>query len=102
PDRYGRKPVALTSWALLLLLGIPAFLVMVHFRNGAALYAMTFLIGALIGLLTPAAVTLFTEALPARVRAGAIGTVYALAIAIFGGSAQFVAQLMANLTHSHI
>jgi MFS family permease len=101
-DRYGRKPVALTAWLLLFLLGIPAFMVMVHFRSAAALYAMTFLIGMLIGLLTPAAVTLFTEALPARVRAGAIGTVYALAIAIFGGSAQFVEQLMINLTHSQI
>ena len=56
----------------------------------------------LLGSATPAAVTLFTEALPARVRAGAIGTVYALSIAIFGGSAQFLEQLLINKTGSQI
>jgi hypothetical protein len=47
-------------------------------------------------------VTLFTEALPARVRAGALGTIYAVAIAVFGGSAQFIEQLLINRTGSPI
>ena len=101
-DRHGRKPVAITAWVLLFLTGIPAFLVMIHFRNAPALYAMTALLGLLMGLLTPASVTLFTEALPARVRAGALGTVYAVSIAIFGGSAQFIEQLLIDRTGSPI
>jgi MFS family permease len=101
-DRHGRKPVAITAWVLLFLLGIPAFLVMIRFHNAAALYSMTALLGLLMGLLTPASVTLFTEALPARVRAGALGTVYAVSIAIFGGSAQFIEQLLIDKTGSQL
>lgn len=101
-DRYGRKPIALFGWLLLFFLGIPAFLVMVHFRSAVALFAMTILLGVLMGVLTPPSVTLFTEALPARVRAGAIGTIYAVSIAVFGGSAQFIEQLLINRTGSPI
>jgi len=101
-DRYGRKPVALTAWLLLFLAGIPAFLVMAQYRSAATLLPMTALLALLMGLLTPASVTLFTEALPARIRAGALGTVYAVSIAIFGGSAQFLEQLLTDKTGSPI
>jgi MFS family permease len=101
-DRYGRKPVALTAWLLLFLAGIPAFLVMAAYRSAATLFPMTALLALLMGLLTPASVTLFTEALPARIRAGALGTVYACSIAIFGGSAQFLEQLLTDKTGSPI
>ncbi|MGN6376718.1 MAG: MFS transporter [Sphingomonas sp.] len=93
-DRYGRKRVVLVPWLLLFLLAIPSFLVIVHFRTATALFTMTALLSILIALSMCPALTLFTESLPARVRAGAMGTVYALSIAIFGGSAQFVEQLL--------
>lgn len=101
-DRYGRKPVALAGWLGMFLAGIPAFLLMVQYRNAATLFSMTALLGMLTGILTPPSVTLFTEALPARVRAGALGTVYAVSIAIFGGSAQFMEQLLIDRTGSQI
>ena len=101
-DRHGRKPVALVGWLLLILLTIPGFLAMVHFRNAVALFSVTILLGLLMGILTPPSATLFTETLPARVRAGALGTVYAVSIAIFGGSAQFVEQLLIDRTRSPI
>jgi MFS family permease len=101
-DRHGRKPVAYSAWILLFLLGIPAFLVMSEFRNALALFSMTALLALLMGLLTPASVTLFTEALPARIRAGALGTIYAVSIAVFGGSAQFLEQLLVSRTGSPI
>ena len=101
-DRYGRKPIALGAWIGLFFAGIPAFLIMVHFRSAAALFSMTVLLAMLMGLITPPSVTLFTEALPARIRAGALGTVYAVSIAVFGGSAQFIEQLLINKTGSPI
>ena len=101
-DRHGRKPVALAASLLLFVAAIPAFLLMAQYRNAAALYSMTALLALLMGLLTPASVTLFTESLPARIRAGALGTVYAVSIAIFGGSAQFIEQLLINKTGSPI
>ena len=99
-DRYGRKRVIIAPMFLLVLLAIPAFLVVVHFRTGTALLTMTALMSTLLALYSAAAITLFTESLPARVRAGAMGSVYAFSIAIFGGSAQFVEQLLINWTGS--
>ena len=101
-DRYGRKPIALTAWIALFLLAVPAFLVMSQYRSALTLFSMTALLALLMGLLTPASVTLFTESLPARIRAGALGTVYAVSIAVFGGSAQFLEQLLINKTGSPI
>ncbi len=101
-DRHGRKPVALAAWILLFLVGTPAFWVMAQYRSAVTLYSMTALLALLMGLLTPSSVTLFTEALPARIRAGALGTVYAVSIAVFGGSAQFLEQLLINKTGSPI
>jgi MFS family permease len=97
-DRYGRKRVVLVPWLLLFVLAIPSFLVIVHFRSATALFSMTALLSILLALAMCPALTLFTESLPARVRAGAMGTVYALSIAIFGGSAQFVEQLLIGWT----
>ena len=46
----------------------------------------------------PNAVLLFVQALPARIRAGATGIVYALAIAIFGGTTQLFETLLLRWT----
>jgi MFS family permease len=97
-DRYGRKRIIMAPMLLLIALAIPSFLIIVHFRTGLALLSMTALMAALLALYSAAAITLFTESLPARVRAGAMGTVYALSIATYGGSAQFVEQLLINWT----
>jgi hypothetical protein len=44
----------------------------------------------------------FVQALPARARAGAIGLVYALAIAIFGGTTQLLETLLIRWTGNPI
>ena len=46
---------------------------------------------------TPALI-LFVQALPARIRAGAMGFVYAFAIAIFGGTTQLVENALIGWT----
>jgi hypothetical protein len=43
---------------------------------------------------------LFAEALPARCRARGLGIVYALAIALFGGTAQLIDKALTDWTHS--
>ena len=41
---------------------------------------------------------MFTEALPQEIRGGAIATIYAVAIAIFGGTAQLVITWLIHIT----
>ncbi len=43
-----------------------------------------------------------TESLPKAVRSGAVATIYALAITVFGGSAQFIIKWLGEATGSHL
>jgi MFS family permease len=101
-DRFGRKRLILPAWILLALLAVPAFLVLDRWRTPAALYGATILLTLLHILGSTPAILLFVEALPARIRAGALGIVYALAIALFGGSAQLIDKALIDWTGSPI
>ena len=89
-DRFGSKRVLLLPWIAMILLAVPAYMVIGEFRSAAALLTMTALLGFLAESAGIPALVLLTGALPARIRAGALGMIYALAISVFGGSTQFV------------
>jgi MFS transporter, MHS family, citrate/tricarballylate:H+ symporter len=101
-DRFGRKRLILPCWTLLILLAVPAFLVLDHWRTPAALYGATILLTLLHIFGSTPALLLFVEALPARIRAGGLGIVYALSIALFGGSAQLIETLLIRWTGSPV
>ncbi|MGJ3649705.1 MFS transporter [Sphingomonas sp. GlSt437] len=99
-DRYGRKAVLIPANVLLILLLPPAFMLVAHFRSTAALLAITAILSMTLEFATNPAVTLLAEALPRGVRASGLGTIYALSLALFGGSTQVVDQLLIDLAHS--
>jgi MFS family permease len=88
-DSYGRKPVFVSLAVLTLLLIVPGFLLLDHFRNAAALLSVALMLSAVHASGGAVAIMAIPEAMPPAVRSGANATVYALAIAIFGGTAQF-------------
>jgi MFS family permease len=97
-DRYGRKPVMIWPQLATLVLTYPAFLWMV--RDPAA-PSLLFGFGALtlIGSLPfTAFYVVFTEALPQNIRGGVFATIYAVAIASFGGTAQLVVTWLLHVT----
>ena len=87
-------------WLLLFFAVLPAFMLMAHFRTPGALYAATAVMAILISLGSPSVVTAITEALPPRIRSGALSTIYAVAISVFGGSTQFVITWLITRTGS--
>ena len=89
-DRFGRKRVLLFPWIAMMLLAVPAYVMIEEYRSASVLLSMTVLLSLLAETAAIPAVVLLTEALPARIRAGALGLIYALAISVFGGSTQFV------------
>ncbi|MBV9698234.1 MAG: MFS transporter [Gammaproteobacteria bacterium] len=97
-DRVGRRPVMIASTALLACCTYPAFLLIVHFRSAAVLYGGCVLLGIFTGLNQGPLVAALAESLPRRVRAGTLSLVYALAIALFGGSTQFVIKWLQRAT----
>jgi MFS family permease len=88
-DRFGRKPVMILPWLLLALAVFPAFVLLDRWRTGAALYGACAVLGCISTLSSATIIVAITEALPARVRSTGIALIYALAISVFGGSAQF-------------
>jgi len=88
-DRFGRKPVMLIPAATLLVSILPAFWVISHFRSVPTFYAAVGWLAMLAGLASPPTLITLTETLPRAVRSGAVATVYAFAISVFGGSTQF-------------
>jgi MFS family permease len=99
-DRFGRKRVMLCAVATLLILVIPSFHLLAATRSVAALYVVTGTLSIGVQMAAVAVLTAVTETLPRSVRSIGLGTIYALAIAIFGGSAQFMVGLLVESTGS--
>jgi len=97
-DRFGPKRVLVVPWLLLIASVIPVFHFLNQERTAQALLGSTAVLTLFHILGSSPAVLLFVQALPARVRAGATGTVYALAIAIFGGTTQLFETVLIRWT----
>ena len=97
-DRYGRKPIMIAPQIIVLLFTYPTFLWIVGAPGG---WSLLFGFGALslIGSLPfTAFYATFTEALPQSIRGGVFATVYAVAIASFGGTAQLVVTWLLHVS----
>src|SRR3954470_3344910 len=101
-DRYGRKRVLVLPWLLLIAAAVPTFTFLSLVRTPAALLGTTAVLTLFHILGSTPALLLFIEALPARIRAGALGIIYALAIAIFGGTTQFAVKKLIDWTGSAV
>lgn len=97
-DRFGPKRVLVVPWLVLIIAVVPVFHVLNQLRTAPALLTATAVLTLFHILGSSPAVLLFVQALPARVRAGATGIVYALAIAIFGGTTQLFETLLIRWT----
>lgn len=91
-DRVGRKPVMLTALIALAVVTVPSFLLLNAMPVGPLLlvvaFGLTFLLASGVGV----GIMTIPEQLPMHLRSGATAVIYALAIAVFGGSAQYIAE----------
>jgi MHS family citrate/tricarballylate:H+ symporter-like MFS transporter len=97
-DRLGRKPVMVVSSSLLLVLIFPAYKFIDHFQTPAALYGATAAMFALLVMFSGPAIIWLTESLPPAIRSGSLSIVYALSIALFGGTAQYAVTWLIRAT----
>jgi len=97
-DLYGRKPVMIWPQLVALVLTFPTFLWIVD-APGAWSLLLGFGALSLIGSLPfTAFYAAFTEALPQQIRGGVFATIYAVAIATFGGTAQLVVTWLLHVS----
>jgi MFS family permease len=97
-DRFGRKPVMIAAWTILLLAVLPAFWLVSTYRTAWALYATTAMLAIPLSTSSSAMLVWITETLPVRVRAGSLALIYALAVSVFGGSTQFMVSWLTKAT----
>jgi hypothetical protein len=79
---------------LLVLLTVPVFLGIVQLHSTSAFLWGVGMIALLGAFSQPPGLVLLTEALPAAIRSRGLATVYAVAIATFGGSTQLIMTLL--------
>jgi MHS family citrate/tricarballylate:H+ symporter-like MFS transporter len=97
-DLLGRKPVMVWPQLVALVLTYPTFLWIVH-APGVLSLLLGFGALSLIGSLPfTAFYATFTEALPQEIRGGVFATIYAIAIASFGGTAQLVVTWLLHVS----
>jgi MFS transporter, MHS family, citrate/tricarballylate:H+ symporter len=97
-DRLGRKQVMIPSTCIAILLMLPAYGYMVAHPSALTLYLATAAVsvpGALAG--APILVSI-TESFPSSMRCMAVGAIYALAVAMFGGTTQVVVAWLTHVT----
>jgi MHS family citrate/tricarballylate:H+ symporter-like MFS transporter len=99
-DRIGRKPVMLGAAGILVLLLVPAYWVMTDLKSAPVMFGVMGILAALQAFFTAPALVTVTESLPKAVRSGALGTIYAVAVSLFGGSTQFAFKALIDLTGS--
>ena len=99
-DRVGRKPVMIGGTLALLLVGLPCFIVLTHWPTLPTLVLCSALMGFCLGLESPAILAALSESVPPQVRAGTLGIVYAVAVASFGGTAQFMVTWLIKISGS--
>ncbi len=99
-DRRGRRPVMIVSNLAYLVLILPIFYWIVDVRSAFALIAGSTALGIASTLSTGAFYAAVTETLPKRIRGRTFATVYATAIALFGGTTQLVITWLIRTTGS--
>ena len=99
-DRFGRRPVMLTPWVILLALAIPGFWLLDRERTVLALVGVAVAFRFAGVLAFPAGLVSIAELLPTRIRSGGLGLIYAFAISVFGGTTQFGVAWLTHATGS--
>jgi MFS transporter, MHS family, citrate/tricarballylate:H+ symporter len=97
-DRFGRWPVMVWPQLLALLLTYPIFLWIVETRSAMSLLGGFGFLSLVGNIPYSAFYVALTEGLPQNIRGGAFATIYAVAIATFGGTAQLVVAWLIHVT----
>jgi MFS transporter, MHS family, citrate/tricarballylate:H+ symporter len=99
-DRVGRRPVMIRPNVVHLLITLPIFYWIVTARSAQALRGGMAVLSFASSMAYGAFYSALCESLPMRVRGQGFATVYAIAIALFGGTTQLVITWLIHVTGS--
>jgi MFS family permease len=101
-DYLGRKPLMVGFGVLVVVTAVPAFWVISTYRTTWALYSMAGAMNILLAMSATPVIVALTETVPARIRSGTVSIVYAVSIAVFGGSAQPIVKWLIENLHNKL
>jgi MFS family permease len=97
-DRFGRRPVMFWPRLLAAVVSYPAFLFLAEQKTASALYSVAMLLAALTAISGAASLVAIPELFPRRIRALGMSVTYAVGVALFGGTTQFVITWLLGVT----
>jgi len=98
-DRIGRKTLMIPGAILSAAVMLPGLAFVLSHPTPLALYAMTAVVTIPSAVGGAGLLVALTESFPASMRCLSVGLIYAVAISIFGGTAQFVVAWLTHATH---
>jgi MFS family permease len=99
-DRIGRKKLMLIPRILLAVLTYPAFQLLVAFPTPMVLYSVSAFLAILLAITGAASLIAVPELFPRGIRATALSLTYAVGVALFGGTTQFIVTWLIGYTHN--
>jgi MFS family permease len=97
-DRFGRRWLVLVPRLLFLAATYPAFVLMVRRHDAITLLSAVGLMGALSSMSSGPGLILLAESIRKEVRGLVLATVYAVALAVFGGTTQPIITALIHVT----
>lgn len=99
-DHIGRKPLLIAFGVLGTLTTMPVFNALMHADTEAAVFWLILAALCIVSGYTSVCGIVKAEMFPADVRALGVGFPYALAVAVFGGTAESIALYLKNIGHA--
>ncbi|EJN05823.1 MFS transporter [Phyllobacterium sp. YR531] len=99
-DKIGRKPVVLLAAVGLAVLSYPLFHLLTVNAETTMLYAVQCVFALLVGAFSGAGPAMLAEMVSTSSRTTGMSVGYGLAVAVFGGSAPFIATWLVGVTNS--
>ncbi|WP_158988980.1 MFS transporter [Mucilaginibacter sp. L196] len=98
-DKIGRKPVLIAFGILGTITTVPILYFLADTRNVWVAFALIMLALLIVSAYTSINAVVKAELFPANVRALGVGFPYAIAVSLFGGTAEYIALLFKNEGH---
>ena len=99
-DRYGHRRILVITFALLLLLMLPAFVLINRVPTAASLFVATATLASIHIAAIVCMQAFLVECLTPTMRSGVFAMTYAIGVALFGGTTQLILKLLIRATGS--
>ncbi|HEY8919431.1 MAG TPA: MFS transporter [Chitinophaga sp.] len=101
-DKYGRKPLLIGFGVLGTLFTVPILTTLSHTTSAVAAFFLILAALIIVSGYTAINAVVKAELFPAEVRALGVGLPYALTVALFGGTAEYIALYFKNIGHESL